>query len=569
MFAICGACQAANSPKSRFCQKCGTALSGPTEAAETTLPDGAPPQDVTAEFDPNAPSPSPHREPSPPFNPVVQPPVPPKNIVPPPLAVAKEPPSVLSDPLASTSTDPLPEPDPTPPVISIPDLDDQPCPIELGINFDRILVAENPSTFEILLESRCEMPLENVEVLFESARALGSSVRFGFKRIPPGAQFRRRIEIEPLRAGNFVLQCSVMLDTRAEKKSYIGSRALRVNAIPDTSNISINVSDILNNTDSGANAGLGKELRDNKVTTNIDMSRIRTLNDLLDLELPENFQPLDLQLDYQLSIASINVARDGLTKTLSIPGPLVGTCQAGMELRLIPTDQSSSVLTLVARPRFTFGRSRQQADFVAWFWPRSNDNDAKTKRISGQQAIAEVQNDQVVVRDGNSANGTTYNGAALDATLSLALDRRGTLAFASEYQLDCLHVPSRMEKGSPSVSNIRLWGGPGEIERPWLGAVRFQPLNSEVTPYDALWLLSDAEFGRSHSNPIITPDESLAEIQGRILHWRGCFWLENGVDNQAVSLNHLTLKAGEIAPLASGQHLQLGRAAYRLEVAGG
>jgi len=555
MVVICGACQASNSPKSRFCQKCGTALPATSAGEETTLPPaGEPTQNqeaATMGFDPNAPTPPPPKV----FSvPAPAPPPERTEVPPPPLSE----PATHSEPAVIMASQPEP---PAPAFDS-----ERPCPLSLGLNFDRVFVAENPSTFEIMVESTSEMPLENVEILFESARALGNSLRFVFKRIAPAQKLRRRIEIEPQRAGNFVLQCSVMMEMRGEKQSFIGSRALRVNAIPDTSSIVVNIGDIQGN-DGGANAGLGAEYGDVKISNLVDASKIRTLNDLLDLELPEKFQLLDLQLDYQLSLRSLTVARAGLEKALSIPPTLVGVCQPGTVLRLTPADAASGPeLKLVARPRFTFGRSRQKADFVAWFWPRSKENDARTMRIGGLQASAEARKETVFVCDAKSANGSTYNGVSLEPESGIPLDRRGTLAFATEYELDVLHVPTRLEKGPPVISNIRLWNGPADSVTPLLGAVRFAPVNSEPTPFQTLWLLSDAEFGRSHSNPLIFPDETLAEIQGRFLHWRGCFWLENGVTNQGVTVDHTHLNAGDIAPLATGQRLRLGKTVYRLEV---
>lgn len=553
MVVICGACQATNSPKSRFCQKCGVALPITSAGEETTAPPAAEitedHDDVTVEFHPrSAPPPQAFSVPTPAD--------PPERHEPPP--------SSLSEPFTHNEPEIIMASQPEPPV---PVLDSEAsCPLTLGLNFDRVFVAENPSTFEILVESQSEMPLENVEILFESARTLGNPLRFDFKRIAPAQKLRRRIEIEPNRAGNFVLQCSVMMELRGEKQSFIGSRPLRVNAVPDTSNIVVNIGDIQGN-DGGANAGLGAEYGDVKISNLVDASNIRTLNDLLDLELPEKFQLLDLQLDYQLSLRSLTVARAGLEKTLSIPSALVGVCQTGVILRLTPTDTASGPeFKLVARPRLTFGRSRQEADFVTWFWPRSKENDAKSMRISGIQAVAEAHQKSIFACDAQSANGSTYNGVALEPETGIPLDRRGTLAFGAAYELDVLHVPSRLEKGPPAITNLRLWNGPEDPGTPLLGSVRFVPVNTEPTPFQTLWLLSDAEFGRSHSNPLIFPDETLAEIQGRFLHWRGCFWLENNVANEGVTIDQVNLDAGDIAPLATGQRLRLGQTIYRLEV---
>jgi hypothetical protein len=96
--------------------------------------------------------------------------------------------------------------------------------------------------------------------------------------------------------------------------------------------------------------------------------------------------------------------------------------------------------------------------------------------------------------------------------------------------------------------------------------VRFNPTSCKQTPFQSIWLLSDGEFGTSQSNPIVLDAMGLAEIQGRFLYYRGCFWLENAVENSAVDLDGRPLLAADIAPLASGQLLRLGSGSYRVEI---
>ena len=47
---------------------------------------------------------------------------------------------------------------------------------------------------------------------------------------------------------------------------------------------------------------------------------VHTLNDLLDLELPENFEPLELTLDYEVSMRALAQEEAGARNRLQIPG---------------------------------------------------------------------------------------------------------------------------------------------------------------------------------------------------------------------------------------------------------
>ncbi len=237
-----------------------------------------------------------------------------------------------------------------------------------------------------------------------------------------------------------------------------------------------------------------------------------------------------------------------------------------MSLKLTPEDRPDDTLTLISRSIFRLGRSRQDADFVSWFWPRTKDNDEKTKRISKVHVVGEVSGEEVFFRDSGTSNGTTYNGVTLDAEPGLQLDRRGILSLATEYTLDVLHSPSRFSSRPPSISNINKWSGPVEERSPWLGAVRCLPTSGDPTPFRSIWMLSDAEFGTSNSNPVILKDEGLAEIQGQFFHYRGCYWLENAVDNRAVAIDDQILDASSVAPLTTGQRLTFGKKSYRVEI---
>lgn len=557
MIALCPSCQTGNSPKSRFCRTCGQPMSH-SDPSEVTEVNGVQGNRVEETGNPivsdEVPVPEVFVEGNPNHFPSLEEPIP--------------------DPTRFESTkalDSLPEVEklitPEPSLGRLEEVFNEEIPLGVSLNFDRILVERNPSTLEILIENRTSQTLQNVEILLESPRTLLAPLRLGSRKLAPGQNIRRRLEIEPSRPGNFVLQGSVMFDQAGEKQSFIANRALRVNAIPDASQVTVNIGDIQSNRGGGSNANLGAEYGEVNISNLVDGKTIRTLNDLLDLELPERFEPLELELDYQLSLASISVAREGLARSLRIPPHLLAVSQPGQSLRLTPTDGSAFSLTLVGRREFSLGRSRHEADFPTWFWPRSAENDECTARISKKHLVAQIDDCGVLsLRDNGSSNGSCYNGHFLSKGEMFPIERRGVLALATKYEIDLLHLPSRLSKDGPPISNLRHWHGPEPQKFPFAGAVRFNPTACEQTPFQTIWLLSDGEFGSSQSNPIVLDATDLAEIQGRFLYYRGCFWLENAVENSAVDLDGRPLVAADIAPLGSGQILRLGSRSYRVEI---
>jgi hypothetical protein len=438
-------------------------------------------------------------------------------------------------------------------------------PVGVALNFRRVLVAGYPSTLEVQLENRSPAPVEELKVTLES-RGLKGPAPHRFGRLGPGQRKRGLIEVDPETAGNFVLRCAVALRVGPKKLGFVGTRSFNINAPPDHGAISVNLGDIQINSGSGSNAALGAEYGDVKISDLLGRS-IKTLNDLLDLELQENFQPLELAEDYELSVAADELAH--VTKGgLVIPQPLLGKAQRGSRLKLVPLPAaatSATELHFIARAEFRIGRARPEVDFLAWFWPRSAENDERTRQLSKLHVLGGLQAGQPALRDAGSSRGSSFDEHPLGRETWEPLVRRGTLKLGADYQLDVMPTPAAMN-GSPAIRNLSQWPGPKPKPAGARGAVRFKPINSGLAGPDAIWLLTDAAFGSSRTNAAVLELPGIAEIQGRVHHYCDCFWLENIAANEVVHLNEYGLKPGEIAPLADGQQLRIGPARFSVQV---
>ncbi len=564
MSRTCPSCQAALTPKSRFCPVCGTASSPVAETVDQ--PTGAPTQQSRSSSTPASTGAAPVNTTSEPVTTPSRPSSAPA--APPPPAPAPVAPRAVAPPAPVASASPMPAPQifatsQSSARFTRSPFGDGECPFALYVNFNHALVDGNVSTIGFRVINEGVTPIENAEIYLSSRGLQGESL-LRVRRLAPSAKSDLLAEIEAARSGNFILQVAVAWDQGGQRFAFRGQRPLRIYRTPENSNVVINISDINSNTGGGANQALGAEYGDVQISNLIERGAIKTLNDLLDVELPENFQRIPLELDYEVS--HVNIAVRGATGGLRIPPAHLATVQPATLCTLDPVGAPEPPLPfrLVARPQFRLGRARADADFVSWVLPRNASNDEKSKRVSKVQAITEVTAEGMVIRDNASANGTLFDNVPLDDK-GTTLPRQGRLLLAGAVEVDFDRIAPAAEAG-PVIANQRQWAGPETPPLPQRGAVRFEVVSTDAQPLNALWLLSDASFGTSRSNALSLADPALAEVQGRIHHFRGCFWIETTANNSAVQVDHTTLRPGEIVPLASGQQLRLGSRTWRLKL---
>jgi len=439
-------------------------------------------------------------------------------------------------------------------------------PLRVLLNFNHVVVAGHPSTFQIIVENTGATVLKQIEILMES-RGLEQPARKTLPKLAPAQSQRHLFEIEPIRSGNFALQCTIKCQEEVKQIALVGSRSLRINEAPGTSNIVISMKDLKGNSASAEATSGGEPHLGNLLPS----GTIRTLNDLLDLELEENFEPLELTLDYEVSMRALAQEGAGGRQRLQIPGSFLNQAQEGTLLKLEPVDAAPQAhnreIRLVARTSFCLGRSREEADFLTWFWPRNEVNDQKTRRISKKHCFLAVHGLKLHVSDNETSNHTTLGGQELTAKDGEPLERRGILKIADIYFLDVTPFSSNAPEG-PAIANLPNWSGAKtKTESTIRGSVRFIPMTPQVLPQNSTWLLTDGAFGTSRANPIIVDIRGLAEIQGRFYHYLGGFWIESSVINGAVHINGAQLEPGFIVPLVTGQTVKFGETTFRVSIA--
>ena len=265
-------------------------------------------------------------------------------------------------------------------------------------NFNRLFIEGYNTTFQVSLANHGSAPIEQIVIQLECG-AWEKHIERKFARIAPGGRQVLNLDAMPARAGNYLLNCAIKLVTGGRQLGYMSSPNPTVTVMtkPDAQHMVVNISNSVTGNSSGANAGLGAEIKggDLNVKDLISKDAIKSINDLLQAEIPDNFEPVDLILDSEMSVTSVEEFQALDKLALTIPREFVGFVQPGTIMKLVPVVEHGATPTmlpvhLISRPVFRIGRRQDQSDMVTWFLPRSPAHDGKTKRISSVHCLAGI-----------------------------------------------------------------------------------------------------------------------------------------------------------------------------------
>ena len=260
-----------------------------------------------------------------------------------------------------------------------------------------------------------------------------------------------------------------------------------------------------------------------------------------------------------------------IIRILQIPEPLLAAPHPGLGLRLQPNSPATVPIHLVARPRFTIGRSLQQADFPTRLQPEDESNELLTNRLSRVHALLETVGGELRVRDGNgsgpSLNGTSLDGHPLLPDRPAPLTHRALLELGEEYALELiplLHAPPR----TFSIGNIGEWPQPETSSREPLGALVCQPARGQPILRHGVWLFTEVGFGVDCCDRVVWDTRNFGESPAAFHHHRGSFWLRNrSLPETTLACNDTPLRCDEVAPLFPGQTVRIGVHHFTVEMA--
>jgi hypothetical protein len=254
-----------------------------------------------------------------------------------------------------------------------------------------------------------------------------------------------------------------------------------------------------------------------------------------------------------------------------VPPELLQVAQPGRALRLNRVAvESPEQIAIHVGNSFRIGRLGH-VELVTRFLPRNKANDTKSKRLSKVHVTAKCEGKQILLFDGDgrrtevsgSANGSTFQTKALSPTNALPLVESGELQLARVYSIKV--IPLLKETNEvPVIVNLNDWiGQVAESGSSLNGVIVFIP--NEHSDVDVtLWLFSTAVFGVSGSSLDFTPRAAGPTI-GALRYFGGFFWIEQK-STAALLVNDLRLGIGEIAPLTTGQTLEVNGIKYAVNI---
>ncbi len=416
------------------------------------------------------------------------------------------------------------------------------APLAAALRFPHPLVAGYPSLALLRLVVRGGSHVERVAGSLRSG-ALERESRFDHGPLSPTVAATVPVEIEPRRAGQFLL--SIRLACRIDDRELVfsGRIPLRVLAPPE-SRIEINLGDIQCQKDCGANAALGAEFGDLSFAGLLDGLRLPSLNELLAHELSASFQPIDLAPGCPGDWATPALP-DCSDSAAAAPCCVLRSC----------ADETREI-RLVTGSRLRIGRSRSRADYVGWFWPRTPAEDARTRRLSKLHVVIEARGGGFQVSDPGSVNGSRLDGRRLGAQ-GTRISPAGPpqhLLLADDYSLRLDFLPKEDDSAETQAAAT-----------PEVGCLRLVPTSSQPPPCEALWVLSSASFGSGDDAALRLADPSLVARHGRFLRNEHEIQLQVVAAGAEVRIDHRVIHPRETVSLQTGMQLRLGRTQWVVE----
>ena len=250
---------------------------------------------------------------------------------------------------------------------------------------------------------------------------------------------------------------------------------------------------------------------------------------------------------------------------LMVPPKLLGVAQPGTVLRLNRVEaKPPEQLIVCVGSSFRIGRS-DNLELVTRFLPRNKANDKKTMRLSKKQVTARCEGGQILFYDGGggepSTNGSVFDGQDLCAENPIPLVKPGELKLANVYSIKVIPLLEDTDR-APAIANLSKWSGPvSENNTELNGAILFVPIEPPGRDL-AVWLFSTAAFGGNSVSPL--DFTSMPKI-GALRYFRGCFWIEQR-STESLLVDGLALSLAEIAPLATGQTIEVVGGNYTVEI---
>lgn len=436
--------------------------------------------------------------------------------------------------------------------------------VRLALNFPRVFVVGCSSFFEYVVHSASERALMDVVLTF-NCPVLGLSdhvIKIG--AIAPFESRHGHVDITPLTAGSQPIRC--LLEASCERDSLRFSgvcRDFEVYAQPDSqSNVSVIVQDIQSHRSGGDKGEFGSVKGDVNINITDLLPNVKTVNDLLQLRLPDSFLPIRLEAMHSQDAC----------ETLSIPEVFLRYIEPADILHISPAvdvpagDAPRGWRLCGSAAAVVLGRSSQDADLITRFLPSSTENNARSALLSRRHAtmrmneakggiLVESLAAHAAVRVGTQTLQpgvlTPVPGGEVVGIGQALSDLR--LRFTVRKPL----LPRRFR-----VANLSEWIGHRitqdmNEEGNW-GHVVVEYLNSAPALWHTHWFHRSIPVGHGHGTVLDLGPSAQDGTSAYLHHLRGGFWLECTQEGEGhITVEGLPLSRGDIVPLRDGMKVRM------------
>ena len=442
--------------------------------------------------------------------------------------------------------------------------------LQLHLNFPRVFVAGCASGLEFRLTNGGDRALSDVRLTL-ACPALGLTGNESIIGVlQPGATYDGHVEVEPAAVGAPALKCAVEAAIGREIMRLEGVwKRLSVYERPQSpSNVSVIIQDIQSHRSEGDKAEFGGVKGDVNIAVHDLLPRVQSLNDLIQLELPDDFRPVLLT----------RAAQQDRIEVLRVPETFLKTYQPASVVHLSIEGETASAGSpsgwrlCAGGAGVILGRSSQDCDLVTRFLPVNDENNARSATLSRKHAMLRVAPDGKLLAEALSANALLHVGPATAATgVPLPLAEGDSIALGptmSEFRLRCrLHqvaMPRRFRITNFTDCAANRATDPGTATVEW-GRAELELLNSTPAFWQVIWFQAPVPFGRDADGRFAFNSPDLNAVLGYFHHYRGSFWIESCAQREnAVMVNGIPLDDGELAPLSDGAALEIDGVKLRL-----
>jgi hypothetical protein len=411
------------------------------------------------------------------------------------------------------------------------------CPLLVEINDAHFYMEGLLGVLDFRLTNMSGQPLERIKLTLAGKR-LGEA-ETSLAQLPPRANERRLIQIEPDRAGEHLVDITVRFRTAGIAHTWTAQtlfKVLRHNESIESLTIHIDQSTKL----TGEKIGFGQSIR-KEVHEGLISGLIRDVNDLLQQKFAPSWQELPL------------VSRDTM-RGLRIVPELAARTPWLSKATLVMGDGFCRTL-IIAKPAVSLGRNRKN-DIVIRVLPKSPENDPLTLRLQGHapHCSVELTADGLRLVDHHTAHGTWLDGKRVSDVADVALDRPTELNLAGV--LCCRFVPLR-DHPRRTAEEDKRYQRLGLFDESWkLG----EQAGIRGVLIERISNLAEAECYLIVYRWVDVPAELPPAFRGtgpafsalRIVNIRGQLWVEVRGDEPTLKVEKVALDAGSVLPVTPG-----------------